>query len=123
DARGSAPTLPIPACHEPALETTVTAPIQTADRRSNVAAPSLGDVFVARARIRPYLKPTPLVAAPALAEHLGLDVRLKLETLQPIGAFKVRGGINLVAAIEDGAEPRPRGFVTASTGNHGQSIA
>lgn len=84
---------------------------------------TLADVFAARARIRPYLPPTPLVAAPALAEHLGLDVRLKLETVQPVGAFKVRGGVNLVAAITEGAEPRPHGFVTASTGNHGQSIA
>ena len=71
--------------------------------------PTLADVFTAQARLRPYLAPTPLVAAPALAEALGLDVRLKLETLQPIGAFKVRGGINLVAAIEQGAEPRPAG--------------
>jgi threonine dehydratase len=85
--------------------------------------PSLADVFAARARLRPYLTPTPLVTAPALAEAIGLDLRLKLETLQPIGAFKVRGGINLVAAIEQGAEPRPTGFCTASTGNHGQSIA
>src|SRR6476660_9417997 len=84
---------------------------------------SLADVFTARARLRPYLTPTPLVAAPALAEALGLDVRLKLESLQPIGAFKVRGGINLVAAIAEGLEPRPAGFLTASTGNHGQSIA
>ena len=83
----------------------------------------LADVFVARERLRPYLRPTPLVAAPALAEALGLDVRLKLETLQPTGAFKVRGGINLVAAIVEGVEPRPAGFLTASTGNHGQSIA
>jgi threonine dehydratase len=87
------------------------------------ALPTLADVYLARTRIRPYLLPTPLVAAPALAEHLGLDVRLKLESLQPIGAFKVRGGINLVAAICEGAEPRPAGFLTASTGNHGQSIA
>src|SRR4051794_18024181 len=85
--------------------------------------PSLADIFVARERLRPYLRPTPLVAAPALAEALGLDVRLKLESLQPIGAFKVRGGINLVAAIAEGLEPRPAGFLTASTGNHGQSIA
>jgi threonine dehydratase len=85
--------------------------------------PTLADVFVARERLRPYLRPTPLVAAPALAEALGLDVRLKLEALQPIGAFKVRGGINLVAAIAEGAEPRPAGFLTASTGNHGQSLA
>jgi threonine dehydratase len=87
------------------------------------AAPTVADVFAARARIRPYLQPTPLVDAPALAEHLGLDARLKVETVLPIGAFKVRGGINLVAAIEHGAEERPNGFVTASTGNHGQSIA
>jgi threonine dehydratase len=85
--------------------------------------PTLADVYVARARLRPYLRPTPLVAAPALADALRLDVRLKLESLQPIGAFKVRGGINLVAAIAAGAEPRPTGFLTASTGNHGQSIA
>jgi len=88
-----------------------------------VPLPTLADVFVARERLRPYLRPTPLVAAPALAEALGLDMRLKLESLQPIGAFKVRGGINLVAAIAAGSEPRPAGFLTASTGNHGQSIA
>jgi threonine dehydratase len=85
--------------------------------------PTLADVFAARARLRPHLMPTPLVESPALSESLGLDVRLKLETLQPIGAFKVRGGVNLVGGIEEGAEPRPRGFITASTGNHGQSMA
>jgi threonine dehydratase len=90
---------------------------------ASTAAPTLADVFTARGRIRSYLPSTPLIEAPALSEHLGLDVRLKLETLQPIGAFKVRGGINLVRSIEEGAEPRPRGFITASTGNHGQSIA
>ena len=89
----------------------------------STAAPTLADVFTARARLRPYLRPTPLVEAPALSEHLGLEVRLKLDTLQPIGAFKLRGGINLVKSIDEGAEPRPRGFITASTGNHGQSIA
>jgi threonine dehydratase len=94
-----------------------------ADPRTALNAPTLADVFTARARLRPHLPPTPLVAAPALSEALGCDVRLKLETLQPIGAFKVRGGVNLIGAIQEGAEPRPRGFVTASTGNHGQSIA
>jgi threonine dehydratase len=97
----------------------VTATLPTTTPTAQVT-PTLADVFMARARIRPYLRPTPLVEAPALAEYLGLDVRLKLETLQPIGAFKVRGGVNLVAAVQQGAEPRPRGFVTASTGNHGQ---
>jgi threonine dehydratase len=83
----------------------------------------LADVYAARERLRPYLRPTPLVPAPALAEALGLDVRLKLETLQPIGAFKLRGGINLVSATVEGSGARPAGFLTASTGNHGQSIA
>jgi threonine dehydratase len=95
--------------------------VQTVGR--GVQAPTLADIFAARARIRPHLRPTPLIASPALSEYLGLDVRLKLETLQPIGAFKVRGGVNLVSAIHHGAEERPRGFLTASTGNHGQSIA
>jgi threonine dehydratase len=95
----------------------------TPGNAADVALPTLADVYVARDRLQPFLRPTPLLAVPALAEHLGLDVRLKLESLQPIGAFKVRGGISLVAAIEAGAEPRPRGFLTASTGNHGQSIA
>jgi threonine dehydratase len=95
----------------------------TAQDSTVETVPTLADVYAARGRLRPYLKPTPLVAAPALSEQLGLEARLKLETLQPIGAFKVRGGINLVGAIHDGAEPTPRGFMTASTGNHGQSIA
>lgn len=90
---------------------------------TQLSVPTLADVFAARARLRPHLSPTPLIAAPALSEALGLEVRLKLETLQPIGAFKVRGGVNLIGAIQEGAEPRPGGFVTASTGNHGQSIA
>jgi threonine dehydratase len=97
--------------------------VQTRKPSRTANPPTLADVFTARARVRPYLHPTPLVAAPALAAHLGIDVRLKLETLQPIGAFKVRGGINLIAAIHAGAEQKPRGFITASTGNHGQSIA
>ncbi len=96
--------------------------VQIASGR-RVEAPTLADVFSARSRIRPHLRPTPLIAAPALSDYLGMEVRLKLETLQPIGAFKVRGGVNLVSAIHHGAEPRPKGFLTASTGNHGQSIA
>ncbi len=46
---------------------------------------------------------------------------MKCENLQPVGAFKVRGGIFLVSRLS--AEERRRGVITASTGNHGQSIA
>jgi threonine dehydratase len=56
-----------------------------------------------------------------MSESLGCDVYLKLESATPIGAFKVRGGINLISQLT--AEERERGVITASTGNHGQSIA
>ena len=75
----------------------------------------------ARARIAPYLRPTPLYRYAALDELLGAEVSVKHENHQPVGAFKVRGGVNLVSQLS--REDRERGVVTASTGNHGQSIA
>jgi threonine dehydratase len=83
--------------------------------------PTLDDVLEARGRIAPHLRPTPLYAYPALTELLGTDVHVKHENHQPVGAFKVRGGINLVSTLAP--ELRDRGVITASTGNHGQSIA
>ena len=83
--------------------------------------PTLDDVRRARDVIAPYLAVTPLVRSPRLSRMLECGVYLKLETLQPIGAFKIRGGINLMANLP--AEERARGVITASTGNHGQSIA
>jgi threonine dehydratase len=83
--------------------------------------PAFADVMRARKTIRLYLPPTPLHHYPALDELLGAEVWVKHENYQPIGAFKVRGGVNFMAHL--GAEARARGVVTASTGNHGQSIA
>jgi threonine dehydratase len=83
--------------------------------------PTLSDVLSARRQIAPYLRPTPLYAYPALSELVGAEVWVKHENHQPIGAFKVRGGVNLVSRLND-AE-RGRGVITASTGNHGQSIS
>jgi threonine dehydratase len=83
--------------------------------------PTLGDVLEARDRIEPHLRPTPLYAYPALTELVGTAVHVKHENHQPVGAFKVRGGINLVSKLAP--ELRDRGVITASTGNHGQSIA
>ncbi len=80
-------------------------------------APVFADVIAAREFISPYLPKTPLVRSQKLSEALGCDYYLKLENLQPIGAFKVRGGVNLVGHSPGGT------LVTASTGNHGQSIA
>jgi threonine dehydratase len=83
--------------------------------------PTLADVLEARRRISPHLRPTPLYGYAALDELTGATVLVKHENHQPIGAFKVRGGVNLVSQL--GAEERERGVITASTGNHGQSIA
>jgi threonine dehydratase len=81
------------------------------------------EIVTARKFISPYLPKTPLVRVNKISDELGCDYYAKLENLQPIGAFKVRGGVNLVgneASTEDGQRTT---IITASTGNHGQSIA
>jgi threonine dehydratase len=88
---------------------------------TDLAALTFTDVLRARRRIAPYLYRTPLFPYPALRELLGTDVWVKHENHQPIGAFKVRGGINLVSQLTD--RERAAGVISASTGNHGQSVA
>jgi len=83
--------------------------------------PTFADVQAARKFIAPYLPRTPLVRSEKLSALLGCDYYIKCENTQPIGAFKVRGGVNLVGTDES-VRTAP-GIVTASTGNHGQSIA
>ncbi len=83
--------------------------------------PDLGDVLAARQRIAPYLRPTPMYRYPALDAITGTQVWVKHENHQPVGAFKVRGGVNLVSQLT--ADERRRGVIAASTGNHGQSVA
>jgi threonine dehydratase len=83
--------------------------------------PELSDVLDARRVIAPYLDPTPLRRYPLLDRLLGAEVFVKHENHQPTGAFKVRGGINLVARLDP--DTRAAGVCTASTGNHGQSVA
>jgi threonine dehydratase len=79
-----------------------------------VAVPTAADIAEARAVVQHHLAPTPLAPTAALAGEG--DVRLKLETLQPTGAFKVRGAL---AALAGGEGP----VVTASSGNHGLGVA
>jgi threonine dehydratase len=88
---------------------------------TDLQPPVFTDVLAARRRIAPYLSPTPLYAYEALSERVGTEVWVKHENHQPIGAFKVRGGVNLVAQLSP--EERELGVISASTGNHGQSIA
>src|SRR6266581_2593921 len=83
--------------------------------------PDLADVFAARQRIAPYLQPTALYRYPALDALTGAQAWVKHENHQPVGAFKVRGGVNLVSQLA--ADERRRGVIAASTGNHGQSVA
>jgi threonine dehydratase len=83
--------------------------------------PKLADVLKARRSISPYLPVTPTIQPAALASALGCRVVLKCENLSPTGAFKVRGGVNLLASLEP--DVRAKGVVAASTGNHGQSVA
>src|ERR1700736_3911663 len=83
--------------------------------------PDLADVLAARQLIAPYLRPTPLYHYPSLDAMTGAQVWVKHENHQPVGAFKVRGGVNLVSQLT--ADERRRGFIAASTGNHGQSVA
>jgi threonine dehydratase len=54
-------------------------------------------------------------------EELGVEVRLKCESFQPIGAFKLRGAYTMVARLTE--EERARGVVTYSSGNHAQAVA
>ena len=88
---------------------------------SDWPVPTFPDVLAARRRIAPHLRPTPLFPYPALGDLVGARVHVKHENHQPVGAFKVRGGVNLVAQLSD--DERDRGLITGSTGNHGQSVA
>ena len=85
-----------------------------------MTAPTFSHVRAARERIRPYLSPTALHRYPALDDLVGTETWVKHENHQPICAFKIRGGINLIAQLSE--DERRRGVITASTGNHGQSI-
>ena len=89
------------------------------ETRIELEPPTFADIVAARAFISPYLPKTPLVRIPKISEELDCDYYAKLENLQPVGAFKVRGGVNLVGSLTASDAP----LVTASTGNHGQSIA
>jgi len=83
--------------------------------------PSFADVLKAKQFIARYLPRTPLIHYPALDKLVGAEIFVKHENHQPIGAFKVRGGINLISQLSN--DERASGVIAASTGNHGQSVA
>jgi threonine dehydratase len=76
---------------------------------------TLDEIQAARVRIAPYVRPTPMVAM----NPSGL--RLKAESLTPIGAFKIRGAFNAILSLSP--EQRAAGIVAHSSGNHAQAVA
>lgn len=82
--------------------------------------PTLADIYAARQRVYRVVRPTPLLRHALLAQETGLDILVKHENHNPTGAFKVRGGLNLIGSLPPSDR---RGVITATTGNHGQSIA
>jgi threonine dehydratase len=79
------------------------------------------EIGAAHRRIRPAVPRTPTYRCLPLSERAGLEVYLKLESHQPTGVFKIRGAVNKVRLLS--AAERGRGLVTASSGNHGLSVA
>jgi len=84
--------------------------------------PTLDEIESAAALIYRHMRPTPEIAWPLLADRLGTSVVVKHENHTPIGAFKVRGGLTYMEALRR-EQPEVRGVITATRGNHGQSVA
>ncbi|MEV4088369.1 pyridoxal-phosphate dependent enzyme, partial [Nonomuraea fuscirosea] len=91
--------------------------MRTASQGAPGLAVTAGDVVAARARIAGHVVRTPLLPASWAPGELWL----KAESLQPIGAFKLRGAVNAIARLRP--DVRARGVVTHSSGNHGQAVA
>src|SRR5689334_17075630 len=83
---------------------------------------TLVDLEQAHALVSAPMPPTPAHAWPLLAQRLGTHVVVKHENHTPAGAFKVRGGLVYVDRLKR-AHPETRGLISATRGNHGQSIA
>jgi threonine dehydratase len=86
-----------------------------------IEAVTIKDVYKARKIVTRYLAKTPLISSPALSKRLGFNAYVKCDNTLPTGAFKVRGGVNLISQLSE--KERRRGVIAASTGNHAQSVA
>jgi threonine dehydratase len=90
--------------------------------RGEMAMFDLGELERAQAIVHTAMPPTPAHAWPLLAERLGTSVVVKHENHTPIGAFKVRGGLVYVEHLKR-ERPQTAGIISATRGNHGQSLA
>ena len=94
---------------------------RAAGRLAGVELPDFDDVLRAREVVGRHLPRTPCWSYPTLSQALGCELFVKHENHQPVGSFKVRGGVNLVSSLSP-AE-RARGLCAATRGNHGLSVA
>src|SRR5215475_14233512 len=95
-------------------------PTQVAERHELL--PSLDEIREGQKLIYSVMQPTPQISWPLLNQRLGTEVWVKHENHTPIGAFKARTALVYVAeALKQ--HPRIRGLITATRGNHGQSVA
>ncbi|HYG91630.1 MAG TPA: threonine dehydratase [Azospirillum sp.] len=83
--------------------------------------PTLAEIEAAAERVHAVLPPTPQIRWPLLCERTGCEVWVKHENHQPVGAFKVRGGLVLMEDLKR-ANPGMAGVISATRGNHGQSL-
>jgi threonine dehydratase len=79
------------------------------------------EVAAARQAVHAFMPATPQYAWPLLRERLGMKVWVKHENHSPAGAFKVRGGVTYFEALAR-EQPQVRGVISATRGNHGQSV-
>ena len=82
---------------------------------------TLADIQTAKTELAKYLEPSPLLLNSWLSEQLGCQLYLKLENMQPIGSFKIRGATYKISRLS--AAERKRGVIAASAGNHAQGVA
>lgn len=82
---------------------------------------TLADIERAKGVLSKFLEPTPLQANRWLSDRLGCEVYLKLENMQPIGSFKIRGATYKISRLTPAQ--RRKGVITASAGNHAQGVA
>ena len=84
--------------------------------------PTKDQLDAARAVVSAHMAPTPEIRWPLLGERTGAEVWVKHENHTPIGAFKIRGGLNFLSRLKNDRPDCP-GVITATRGNHGQSVA
>lgn len=82
---------------------------------------TLADIQEAKQELQKYIPPSPLLFNSWLSEALGCEIYLKLENMQPIGSFKIRGATYKISRLS--AQQRRKGVIAASAGNHAQGVA